>query len=440
MKTFRKILLILVVELLVYCPAFPAGAEETGRNVNDPARLEWFSNLGLGMFIHWSVDSQYGSVISHSMAGASTDYLDRFINELPETFNPVDFDPDRWAVLAKLAGMKYVVFTTKHHSGFCMFETKTTDFGIMHTPYKRDITRMIVDSFRKRDISIGFYYSPDDFWMLRQQGFEVSRRRLEALPANNPRLMEHDKAQVRELFTNYGPIEIVFLDGDPGGLYQLVKKLQPNTVLTRGFMDTPEQRMPDEPIPGPWEACETIGTQWQFKPTNEQYKSGTRLIEILVEIRAKGGNLLLNVGPTPDGEIPFEQERRLRELGLWLFANGEAIYGIRPWHVIREGNIWFTKKKDENTVYAIVTGEPWPHGERRTITLTSMRATDNTVVSVLGQTGRVLEYHPDVDAMPSWTQDEGGLTISAMRSQRFYDGYDWPNPVVIKITNVEAAK
>ena len=440
MKTFRRILLALVVEMLVCCPVFLAGAEDAGRNVNDPARLEWFKDLGLGMFIHWSVDSQYGSVISHSMAGASDDYLDRFINELPETFNPVDFDPDRWAVLAKLAGMKYVVFTTKHHSGFCMFDTKTTDFGIMHTPYKRDITRMIVDSFRKRDISIGFYYSPDDFWMLHQQGFEVSRRRLEALPANNPRLMEHDKAQVRELFTGYGPIEIVFLDGDPEGLYQLVKKLQPNAVLTRGFMDTPEQRMPDEPIPGPWEACETIGTQWQFKPTNEHYKSGTRLIEILVEIRAKGGNLLLNVGPTPGGEIPFEQERRLRELGLWLFANGEAIYDIRPWHVIREGNVWFTKKKDGNTVYAIVTGEPWPRGERRTVTLASVRATAKTVVSVLGQTGRVLEYHPDVDAMPSWTQDEGALTISAMRSQRFYDERGWPNPVVIKITNVEAAK
>ena len=431
---------ILAVAVLVLSSLTHAAENTPVQTGNDPERVELFRDLGLGLFIHWGVDSQLGSVISHSMVGATDDYLDRFFNELPKTFNPTDFNPEKWAVLAKLAGMKYVVFTTKHFSGFSMFDTAYSDFNVMNTPYGRDITREITEAFRAYDIRVGYYYSPEDNWLLHRQGYDISRMRPEASIKNNPELRRHILGQLGELLSNYGPIEMLFIDGEAEGVKQLAWQMQPEIIITRGEMETPEQRMPDEPIPGPWEACETIGTQWQFKPTNEHYKSGTRLIEILVEIRAKGGNLLLNVGPTPGGEIPFEQERRLRELGLWLFANGEAIYDIRPWHVIREGNVWFTKKKDGNTVYAIVTGEPWPRGERRTVTLASVRATAKTVVSVLGQTGRVLEYHPDVDPMPSWTQDEGALTISAMRSQRFYDQEDWPNPVVIKITNVEAAE
>ena len=131
---------------------------------NRPERLAWFQDQALGMFIHWSVDSQLGSVISHSMVGASQDYLQRYIDDLPKTFLPTRFDPDDWARQAKVAGMKYVVFTTKHHNGFCMFETQTTPFNIMNTPYARDITRQIVDAFRKWGIAIGFYFSPDDFW------------------------------------------------------------------------------------------------------------------------------------------------------------------------------------------------------------------------------------------------------------------------------------
>jgi len=376
-----------------------------------------------------------GSVISHSMVGASDDYLDRFINDLPGSFYPRKFDPDHWARLAKLAGMKYVVFTTKHHSGFCMFATKTTDFNIKNTPYAHDIARQIVEAFGRHGISVGFYFSPDDFWMLHKQGKDISRRRPEALPANNPELMAHNKAQLRELLTRYGPIDLLFIDGEPDGLKELAWQLQPNLVITRGQMETPEQKTPDQPMPGPWEACYTLGTQWHYKPTNEDYKSGTQLIEMLIEIRAKGGNFLLNVGPTPDGEIPFEQERRIRELALWLFINGEAIYNIRPWHVIREGEIWFTRAKDANTVYAFITKIDWPKGERKTFTLKSVRATDTSKIEILGQSGRVLEYQPKVNPRATWTQEGDGLHITAMRAQRIYNNTKWPNPVVIKITH-----
>jgi alpha-L-fucosidase len=375
------------------------------------------------------------------MVGASDDYLDRFVNELPKTFYPERFNPDEWARLAKLAGMKYVVFTTKHHSGFCMFHTKTTDFNVRNTPYKKDITKELVKSLRRFGIGVGFYFSPDDFWLLYKQGKDVSRRRDEALPANNPELMAHNKAQLRELFRKYGPIDVLFIDGQPDGLKELAWELQPDCVVTRGAMETPEQKTPDEPMPGPWEACYTLGTQWQFKPTNEDYKSGTQLIEMLIEIRAKGGNFLLNVGPQPDGVIPFEQERRMRELALWLFVNREAIYEIRPWRVIREGNIWFTKAKDTDTVYAFLTKLPdWRKGERKEFTLKSVRATPQSKVSVLGQSGRVLEYNTKVIPETRWNQDEEGLHISVMRAQRIYNNTRWPNPIVLKITNAQAVE
>jgi alpha-L-fucosidase len=180
-----------------------------------------------------------------------------------------------------------------------------------------------------------------------------------------------------------------------------------------------------------------MGTEWPYKPAHETYKSGTQLIEMLVETRAKGGNLLLNVGPTPDGELPIEQEERLRQLALWNFVNGEAIHEVRPWVVANEGDVWFTRQKGGDTVYAFVTRAPWTLGETRTISLRSVKATPQTRVSVLGQTGEVLEYRPDVDPRPSWKQDEKGLHVSAMMAQRLYTDRKWFDPVVLKLTHVE---
>ena len=135
----------------------------SGELRNKPEREEEFKDWALGMFVHWSFDSQLGSVISHSMDYASRDYLDRYVNELPKTFNPTEYDPDKWMEIAKLAGAKYMVFTTKHHNGFCMWDTKTTDFGIMNTPYGKDIVAAYVEACRRHGIKVGFYYSPEDF-------------------------------------------------------------------------------------------------------------------------------------------------------------------------------------------------------------------------------------------------------------------------------------
>lgn len=405
---------------------------------NRTERLEWFRDQGFGLFIHWSLDSQLGTVISHSMPGASEDYLKRFVHELPRSFNPRKFHPRDWAALARLAGVRYVVFTAKHHSGFCMFRTATTDFGISRTPFQRDITREVLDAFREEGIAPGLYFSPDDFHWLWRNGKAIQRETPEVMPKNNPGLMTLDRAQLRELLTGYGAIDVLFIDGPPEGLTALAWELQPDIVVTRGAIETPEQRIPGKPLPGAWEACITMGTAWQYQPRNENYKSGAQLISMLVETRARGGNLLLNVGPKPDGELPIEQEERLREIALWMFVNGEAIHQVRPWVVTNEGDYWFTKKKDEDTLYVIVKEkEPWKRGEWREVVLRSVRATPQTTASVLGQDGRVLEYEPQVIPETTFKQEEGALRIRAMQAQRLQDNYRWPLPVVIKLTNVK---
>jgi alpha-L-fucosidase len=406
---------------------------------NKPEREQWFMDAGFGMFIHWSLDSQLGAVISHSMAGASDDYLQRYVTELPKTFNPKKFDPDEWAQLAKLAGMKYVVFTTKHHSGFCMWNTKTTSFNIMNTPFKRDITKEIFDAFRRQGIAIGVYFSPEDFHLLYQKNIPIGRLQLpKHFPVNNPDLMALDKAQLKELLTNYGKIDLLFFDGPAEGLKEYAWQLQPEVVVTRGQMQTPEQTLPETPMPGPWEACFTMGTDWQYKPTNDPHKSGTEIINMLIETRAKGGNLLLNVGPKPNGEIQIEQEALLREVALWNMVNGESISNIRPWNISKDMDIWFCKAKNGTAVYAFVqSAKNWKYGERKDFVFKSLVATDSTKISVLGYNSELLEYKKDFDATLRFSQCEVGLIVSAVNGQRLYTNNQWVNPIVLKIENVK---
>ncbi len=444
-NSFKKMLAVLLLSILLFLPS-TVHTQSSGENQNKPERLEWFNNLGYGLFIHWSVDSQIGTVISHSLVGASDDYAERFFNELPDTFNPENFNPSAWARTAKVAGVEYVVFTTKHHSGFCMFETETTEFNIMNTPYGEDVTAQIVDAFREEDMAIGFYFSPDDFHFLYEQGTLISRRRPEALPPNNPELMSHNKEQIRELMTNYGTVDILFIDGPEEGIRELAWELNPDLVITRGAMETPEisastsGELPGSQLTDVWEACYTMGTSWQYKPTNEDYRDGTDLIENLIEARAKNGNMLLNIGPQPDGEIPDEQEDVLMEIGTWLFINGKAVYNVKPWIVSNEDNVWYTQSEDGNSLFAIVTQPDWEWGSQKTVVLESVRARRNTEVSVLGQNDKVLEYNTEVVPETVWENTDSGLEITAYRAQRIYNDRTWPNPVVLEITNPRPVK
>lgn len=413
-----------------------------GQLANRPERLEWLQDAGYGMFIHWSHDSQIGSVISHSMVGASEDYLNWFINELPQTFVPDRWDPGEIARLAKISGVKYVVLTAKHHSGFCLWDTKTTDFKITNTPYGKDILPGYAKALRAQGIQVGLYYSPEDFAWLYRSGHPVCRRGEGLLdPDKHPEYKAFVKAQVTELFSNYGQIDMLFIDGIGMEITKEVCwTLQPNCLVTRGAIETPEQFVPGRPPEGPWESNLTMGTQWQYKPTHDDYKSGTRVIELLIETRAKGGSFMINIGPKPNGEVPIEQESRLREVALWYAVNNEAIHDTRPWIVAREENIWFTKQKDSDALYVFLTRVPqWERGARKQFLLQSVQATKQTTIQVLGHAGEICEYQPDVDVTPRIRQTERGLEISICRAQRLYNNHKWHNPVVVKLTHIEPA-
>jgi len=241
---------------LFFTASFPAiHAQEITVDRNQAEKLEWFQQLGLGMFIHWSLDVQLGAMISHNVAVGSKDYQDRYFLELPKTFNPKRFDPDAWAVLARLAGMKYLVFTAKHHNGFCMWNTKTSDFNIMNTPFGRDALREIIDAFRKHGIAIGLYFSPDDFFVMYRQGLPPSRNTPESESPRNQELWRINQEQLKELLNNYGQIDILFIDEKSDWANPLVANyawdLQPDLLITRGGLSTPEQHLPNQPIPGP---------------------------------------------------------------------------------------------------------------------------------------------------------------------------------------------
>ena len=415
-------------------------ARADAHKANDPQAVETFRDRGLGMFIHWGVDGVLAGVISHSLVGASPDFQDRFFRLLPGYFDPYRFEPERWAALAQLAGFRYVMFTAKHHAGFCMWDTATTQFSVMHTPYGKDVLRAVVDAFRKRGIAIGIYFSPDDFHWLHEHGITINRHVKGVYPQELPEFMDYTKKQLKELLTNYGPIDYFFFDGPAEQLTDYAWQLQPKLVITRGVMETPEQYTPGVALKGAWEGNLTMGTEWPWKATNEKYKSGTELIDILIETRAKGGNLLLNIGPKPDGTIPEEQDARLREIALWNFVNGEAIRDVRPWVITNEGNIWFTRNPKTNTVYAFLTRmQPWRLGDAKTITLRSLKSNPQTKISVLGQSDEIVEYRPTVKPQTTWHQGEQGLHITAYRAQRLYTDRGWPDPVVLKIVNADQA-
>ncbi|MGI4021380.1 MAG: alpha-L-fucosidase [Janthinobacterium lividum] len=410
--------------------------EASNFNLNKPERTEWLRNTNDGLFIHFGVDGQLGIVISHALVGASDDFVKRYFEELPKTFDPAKFNPHEIAVLAKLAGMKYIVFTTKHHSGFCMWDTKTTDFKITKTPYKKDLLKEYVDATREVGLGVGFYFSPEDFNFLHDHHIPISRTNVKIDAATRKAYDAYTQQQCDELFTNYGKIDVLFIDGDPKEIVKKTAwKLQPDILITRGAIKTPEQVLPGAKITDPWLSCITMGTAWQYQPTNERYKSGNQLLQLLIEARAKGGSLLLNIGPKPNGEMAIEQEDRLREMAGWYFINHESVDSVRSWVVSHEKDTWFTVKNN-HTLYAFITDvKDWKEGQRKTFLIHSAKSTGKTSISVLGQNSKIIEYKTD-DVTSRFRQTADGLEVSVVKAQRVYDDHRWPNPVVIKLDNV----
>ena len=203
-------------------------------------------------------------------------------------------------------------------------------------------------------------------------------------------------------------------------------------------MGTPEQKTPDSPIPGPWEACYTLGNQWQYRPTNESYKSANEVILKLIDIRAKGGNLLLNFGPDALGNFPPEQWGILNEVALWMFINQEAFQHTIPHNErIKQDNMWFLTSKDRKSAYIFIDEPGWKLGDRKEFSLEGFKTTETSQVAVLGHNGKILEYQPDADPAPYLKQTGTGIELSVTRSQRIYNDSNWKNPLVIKITDLD---
>ena len=313
-----------------------AGTPQDGSLQASPADIEWFREARFGLFIHWGPVSQIGSEISWSRLGPGIEppREKRAVpweeyDSLYKTFNPTRFDAKKWVRIAKSAGMKYLVFTTKHHDGFCMFDTKATDYKITNSPFKRDIVAEIAKACHEEGVKLGFYYSQPD-WHHRDYMTE-----------NHARYLEYMRAELRELLTNYGKVDILWFDGlggtaktwDAENLLKMIRELQPGILINNraglpADFDTPEQKIGAFQADRAWESCITIGTQWAYKP-NDVVKSTQTCIQTLVRCAGGDGNLLLNVGPNSNGEIDPVQVERLNEIGEWLKSYGKSIYGTR---------------------------------------------------------------------------------------------------------------
>ncbi len=373
-------------------------------------KLEEWQNLKFGLLMHWAPSSQWGIVESWSLCSEDEDWCKREIENyteykkqyenLKKTFNPLKFNPVKWAEAAETAGMKYVVFTTKHHDGFCMYDSKYTDYKItdkecpFHSNPKANIAKEIFDEFRKKDFMIGAYFSKPDwhsnyFWWERfatpdrNANYDIKKH-----SDRWQKFVEFTHNQIDELMTDYGKIDILWLDGcwvrhyseadieaerksSNANIHRIQnqdinmpliasnsRKKQPGLIVVDRAVPgqqqnylTPENQVPGSTLPYPWETCMPITPSWSYEP-GLKYKPARKLIHTLVDVVAKGGNFLLNIAPTAEGDYEPEAYKRLKEIGEWMKINSEAIYNTHPLPPYKIGKTCFTQLTD-GTVYAI---------------------------------------------------------------------------------------
>ena len=313
----------------------------------DPGRLAWWREARFGLFIHWGPVSLKGTEISWSRANSNPlcpnkgEIPVEIYDNLYKSFNPTLFDADQWAAVAKDAGMRYVVLTAKHCDGFCLWPTETINYHIGRTPFRRNVCGDLAEAVREAGLRIGWYYSPMDW------------RDPDCRTERNAAYVKRMQGQVRELLTRHGRIDLLWFDWDGGTIpweqettYRLVRAAQPG-IINNNRLDcsfgglaadrdigpnadylTPEQVVGAYDDRRPWETCMTLGTQWSWKP-DDRIKSVAEVIRILAGCAGGDGNLLLNVGPMPDGRIEPRQVEVLRGVGAWLDKRGESIYGTR---------------------------------------------------------------------------------------------------------------
>jgi alpha-L-fucosidase len=365
--------------------------------------LAW-REMKFGLFIHWGPVSLKGTEIGWSrggerrgQTGTGSIPAEEYDN-LYKRFDPVEFNADQWVQIAKDAGMKYLVFTSKHHDGFSMFDSKLTDYKITNSPFKRDVVKELADACHREGLKLGYYYSPVDWYHPDYRA------------ADHERYIEFLHGQLREICSNYGKIDIIWFDGlggsakdwDSQNLFRIIRTLQPHVIINNraglpADHDTPEQRIGKFQNDRPWETCMTICQQWAWKP-NDQMKSLKQCIDTLVRVVGGDGNLLFNVGPMPDGRIEPRQVERLREMGDWLSKYGNTIYATRG-GPFKPGP-WGASTHHNNVIYVHVL--KWP-GETLKLPPIPRKVIDTSVLT--GGTAKV-------------TQTREGIEVSVPQADR----------------------
>jgi alpha-L-fucosidase len=409
-------------------------------------KLDQWQDLKFGLLMHWGPYSQWGVVESWSICAedegwcrrSNEDYIQykKDYAYLQTSFNPIEFDPERWARAAAGAGMKYVVFTTKHHDGFSMFDTKYTSYKItdpltpFHTNAKANITKEIFNAFRDEGMWAGAYFSKPDwhsenYWW---PNFATPDRNVNYSVNTYPRrwedFVQFTHNQIMELMSDYGKIDILWLDGGwvkkrsqeevreaysnmnidkptrvqnqdirMDELVDKAREVQPGLIVVdravygknQNYL-TPENRVPEEALPYPWESCIIAGGGWSWTP-DAKYMTGRQAVHLLVDIVTKGGNLLYNIAPGPDGRWHEEAYRLLTDIGLWMDVNSEAIYGTRALAPFKDENVCISKK-GSNTYYLYYLAE---EGELlpEEIGMTNFRLPEGSKVEMLGIKGKL---------------------------------------------------
>ncbi|SFB37467.1 alpha-L-fucosidase [Algoriphagus aquimarinus] len=415
-------------------------------------KLEQWRDQKFGILIHWGIYAVPGIVESWSINNevwinrkdTTQSYEDykKWYFGLSEKFNPQGFDPDQWADAADKAGMKYVVFTTKHHDGFNMFDTQFTDYKISNGPFasnpKADVAKYVFDAFRKKDMMIGAYYSKPDWhsqyywWDYRSTPDRNVNYDIRKNPWRWNQYVQFTHNQLNEITSNYGNIDILWLDGgwvrpkstindevlswgapipdfdqeiNMPKVAETVRANQEGILIVDRTVHgpfenyrTPEQGIPAEMSSDPWESCITLGGAWGYVP-NDKFKPSRKVIHLLIEIVAKGGNLLLGVGPTADGIFLPEQVSRLEEIGQWLEVNGAGIYDTRAIENFQDGKLYFTQGKAKE-MYALM---PLAENEKleETISWTLNPPKKGSKIRILGENNSL-----------NWKTVDGKIVVS----------------------------
>ncbi len=385
----KKYIILLLLSGFIMIPVIKAQLpEETPEHKKE--RMAWWTHDRFGMFIHWGL---YAMPARHEWVKRYERMNNEEYEKYFEMFNPDMYNPREWAKIAKASGMKYAVITTKHHEGFCLFDSKYTDYKATNTPIGRDLIKEYVEAFRAEGLKIGFYYSLLDW---HHPDYTIDRNHPQSASSdeeyarlNKGKEMDvyrkYIKNQVKELLTNYGKIDIIWLDysfpsredykygkdrydWDSENLLKMVRKLQPDILVNdrldlldiEGGFDftTPEQykvsKWPEKNgVKVPWETCQTFSGSWGYYRDEMTWKSNEQLLGLLIESVSKGGNLLLNIGPTARGNIDERAQKRLIDMGEWMKYNSPSIYGCTqaPKEFTSPANTLLTYNPKTNRLY-----------------------------------------------------------------------------------------